>query len=169
MRTAISDASCLIDMAKGGLIEAMFDLPYRFAIPRVMYESELVVIPNIEKEDLRNLGLKTSVLPKNAAPRVKAYVENTPSLSLNDCSALVLAEATPDSILLTGDRRLRNVASEMEIEVHGSLWVIDQMHACNIVKVPALLNALDIFRNDKAVFLPNDEIQKLVKRLSQFR
>ena len=169
MRTVISDVSCLIDMAKGGLIEAMFDLPYRFAIPKVMYESELVVIPNIEKEDIKNLGLKTSVLPKDAVSRAKAYVENTPSLSLNDCSALVLAEETPDSILLTGDRRLRNVASEIEIEVHGSLWIIDQMHACNIVKVPSLLKALDVFKNDKAVFLPDDEIQKRVKRLSQLR
>lgn len=169
MRTVISDVSCLIDMAKGGLIKAMFDLPYRFAIPKVMYESELVVIPNIEKEDLKNLGLKTSVLPKDAVSRAKAYVENAPSLSLNDCSALVLAEEMPDSILLTGDRRLRNVASEIEIEVHGSLWIIDQMHACNIVKVPSLLKALDVFKNDKAVFLPDDEIQKRVKRLSQLR
>lgn len=166
MRTIIGDASCLIDMAKGGLIKAMFDLPYRFAIPKVMYESELLVIPNIEKKDLRNLGLKTLLLPKDAASRAKAYVETAPSLSLNDCSALVLAEKTPDSILLTGDRRLRNVALEMEIEVHGSLWIIDQMHARNIVKVPALLEALDVFKNDKAVFLPNAEIQKRVKRLS---
>ena len=121
MRAVISDTSCLIDMAKGGLIEAMFALPYRFAIPKVMYESELVVIPNIEKENLKNLGLKVSLLPKDAALRTKAYVESTPALSLNDCSALVLAEETPDSILLTGDKHLRNVAYEMEIEVHGSL------------------------------------------------
>ena len=47
-----------MDIAKGGLIEAMFDLPYRFAIPRVMYESGLVVFPDIEKENLKNLGLR---------------------------------------------------------------------------------------------------------------
>ena len=165
-RTVISDVSCLIDMAKGGLLEAMFDLPYRFAIPKVMYESELVVIADIEKENLKNLGLKTSALPKNAASRVKAYVEDIPSLSLNDCSVLVLAEETPGSILLTGDRKLRNTASRVKIEVHGTLWVIDQMHARKIVEVSALLKALDIFKNDKAVFLPEGEIQK---RINQFR
>ena len=165
-RTLISDASCLIDMAKGGLLEAMFDLPYRFVIPKTMYESELVVIANIEKKDLKNLGLETLALPKNAASRIKAYVEDTPSLSLNDCSTLVLAEETPYPILLTGDRKLRNIASRMKIEVHGTLWVIDQIHARKIVEVSALLKALDVFKNDKAVFLPEGEIQK---RINQFR
>ena len=153
-------------MAKGGLLEAMFDLPYRFVIPKTMYESELVVIADIEKKGLKNFGLETSTLPKNAASRVKAYVEGVPSLSLNDCSALVLAEETPYPILLTGDRKLRNIASRMKIEVHGTLWVIDQMQAHKIVEVSALLEALNIFKNDKAVFLPKEEIQK---RINQFR
>lgn len=41
MQLLISDANILIDLEEGQLIELMFQLPYQFSIPDVLFEEEL--------------------------------------------------------------------------------------------------------------------------------
>jgi hypothetical protein len=44
----------------------------------------------------------------------------------NDCSVLFLALKL-DAILLSGDKPLRKAGKEKKIEVHGTLWIFDQL------------------------------------------
>ncbi|MCE1199019.1 MAG: hypothetical protein LWW85_08635 [Marinilabiliales bacterium] len=65
--------------------------------------------------------------------------------------------------LLTGDKKLRNEAIDLKIEVHGSIWVIIKLIERSIVsssKGVELLEKLKLF-NDS---LPHDEIDKLIKK-----
>ena len=41
MKVLISDANVLIDMEVGGLIQPMFQLPYQFHTPDILFEEEL--------------------------------------------------------------------------------------------------------------------------------
>ncbi len=66
--------------------------------------------------------------------------------------------------LLTGDRKLRNEAEDLKIEVHGSIWVINEFIEKEIVtktKGVKLLEKLKLINTS----LPHDEIDRLIKRL----
>ncbi len=41
MQLLISDANILIDLEEGALIEQMFQLPFQFLIPDILFEEEL--------------------------------------------------------------------------------------------------------------------------------
>ena len=41
MRVLVSDTSVLVDLERGSLLEASFRLPFRFAVPDLLYEREL--------------------------------------------------------------------------------------------------------------------------------
>ena len=167
MRIVVSDTSCLIDLRKGGLLRAMFALPYRFAMPNTLFEDELLSLGNPEKGELLDLGLEVVDLPGEAVRRAGRYFNQNPRLTLNDCFALVMAERTLDCILLTGDGPLRRVAADMNIEVHGVLWATDEMEAHGVVALQALHDALRLFNDDDLVFLPKDEVQIRLRRLAR--
>ena len=167
MRTIVFDSSCLIDMHKGRLLISMLNLPYNFQIPEVMFKDELLSIPTAEKKNLKKHGLKVVNLSEKSIVRVREYFKRNPRLSLKDCFALVLAEQIPDSILLTGDANLRDTASDVRTEVHGVLWIIDQMRNHKIVNASVLYRALSIFKNDEMVFLPEKEIETRLRSLKQ--
>ena len=54
MQLLISDANILIDLEEGQLIELMFQLPYRFSIPDILFVEEL----EEEHQYLPELGLQ---------------------------------------------------------------------------------------------------------------
>ncbi len=66
--------------------------------------------------------------------------------------------------LLTGDKKLRNEAEDLKIEVHGSIWVVIELVEKEIIsntKGAELLDKLKLINSS----LPHDEIDKLIKRL----
>ena len=110
MRTIISDTSCLIDLRKAALLEAFVQIPYDLVILDVMFEQELVQFSNAERKLIEE-KLRIVSLPGEGVVRVQSVSRDYPALTLNDCFAFVFAEQTPDCILMTGDRNLRNLAT----------------------------------------------------------
>ena len=167
MRTVVFDSSCLIDMHKGRLLIPMLNLPYDFQIPEIIFKDELLSIPSAEKKSLKKHGLEAVNLSGESVLRVNEYFRQNPRLSLKDCFALVLAEQISSCILLTGDANLRHAASDIRIEVHGVLWVIDEMRNHKIVNPAVLHRALSIFKNDEMIFLPEREIEIRLRSLKR--
>ncbi|MFB2893437.1 hypothetical protein ACE1CI_11035 [Aerosakkonemataceae cyanobacterium BLCC-F50] len=163
MRILISDTSCLIDLRKASLLEAFVQLPYDLVIPDVLFEQELVQFSNTERELLEE-KLRVLSLPGEAVIRVQSVNRDYPTLTLNDCFAFVLAEQTPDCILMTGDRNLRNLATSSGIEVHGVLWGIDEMYSARVATVNQLYSALLLFQADSTVRLPAYDLNRWIKR-----
>ena len=66
--------------------------------------------------------------------------------------------------LLTCDSKLRKEAEGLALEVHGSLWVINQLIDAGIIFKS---QGIELFKQMKLVNprLPMDEIDKLIKRL----
>jgi rRNA-processing protein FCF1 len=159
MQILISDTSCLIDLRKASLLEAFVRLPYDLVIPDVLFEQELMLFSNAEKE-LIEKELRIVSLPSEGVLRVQRVNRDYPSLTFNDCFAFVLAERTPNCILMTGDRNLRDLATSSGIEVHGVLWGIDEMYNARVATLSQLYSALLLFKADSTVRLPKHDLNR---------
>jgi hypothetical protein len=131
-RLLISDANIIIDMNTGGLLRLMFRFDATFAVPDVLFEEEL----RTDHPELLRLGLKRLELREDTVVYAGVLVEKYRSLgaSINDLLALALAwqEKCP---LLTGDGRLRTAGQTESIDVHGTLWLIEQMVKARTITV----------------------------------
>jgi len=89
-------------MEVSNLTEKMFELPYLFAVPDILYFSEL----EEEHDNLLAYGLEMKILSSDSIKYSEKIVQSYPRTSLNDLFALALAkqESCP---LVTGDGALR--------------------------------------------------------------
>ncbi|SFD95356.1 hypothetical protein SAMN04488523_10410 [Sulfitobacter brevis] len=161
----VNDASCLIDLRKGQLLHVLFRLPYQFIVPLPIREEELLDFTPQEWRMLEDGGFTTYDLPGEEVAQVFALKKKHSGLSANDCFALVTATCQENGILLTGDGQLRKVAAARDVRVHGVLWIIDELCEAMACEVELLIFALELWRDDRAVFLPPQEIDDRLRRL----
>jgi predicted nucleic acid-binding protein len=165
MQIIINDTCCLIDLRKAGLLHASLLLPFVFQIADTLVDSEFLDFTKAEIEDLIARGLSVVELPSEGLGRALTYRSAYPNLSFNDCASMALAASQAGSILLTGDQNLRKRACDMGIEVHGVLWMCDQLQANDKVTYQSLLEGLVTLQNDPLVFVPADELELRIARL----
>ena len=171
----VNDASCLINLRKGQLLHVLLllllllllRLPYRFIVPLPIREEELLDFTPQEWRMLEDGGFTTYDLPGVEVAQVFALKQKHSGLSSHDCFALVTAICQENGILLTGDGQLRKVATAREVRVHGVLWIIDELHAAGVCEAELLISALELWRDDRAVFLPLQEIDSRLRRLRE--
>lgn len=141
MKLLISDANILIDFEEGGLVDALFGLEARLAVPDVLFEDELKEAhPHFEE-----LGLESIELGPVAVHRAVELARAHRRPGRIDLLALALAEqeACP---LLTGDRDLRDAANAEGVEVHGTLWVAALLLDAGLVTASELRAAYQAMR-----------------------
>lgn len=165
MHIIVNDTSCLIDLRKAGLLHATLLLPFVFQIALPLIESELLDFTKAEIEDLIARGLNVIDLPPDGVGRALTYRSAYPGLSFNDCLSMALAASQVGTILLTGDQNLRNKAKDMGIDVHGVLWVSDQLQASGRLAFSDLHAGLLRLQADRLVFVPRDELANRISRL----
>ena len=158
----VSDTSVLIDLERGSLLEAAFELPYRVVIPDLLYEREL---KHHGGNDLLTLGLVVVDLTGDQVELARTYRRERPALSWPDVFALALAAATGGT-LLTGDRRLRTLAVEKHVACHGLLWLLDEMHLNGIPK-DHLHTGLQSIGAHPRCRLPRREVEERLARYAQ--
>lgn len=161
----VNDASCLIDLRKGQLLHVLTRLPHRFVVPFPIRESELLDFTAQEWRVLDDGGMETFDLPGELVAEAMIVRQAHPRLSANDAFALTTAEYYDQGILLTGDGLLRRVAEERDTRVHGVLWIIEELRVGQHCERELLRNALQVWRDDRSVFLPNELIAQAVRKL----
>lgn len=166
-RIVVSDTSCMIDLRKADLLEAVFRLPYRFVMPDTLFASEWSRLTDGERQRLVELGLEVRSLPGPLVERASTHFGEHPRLTLNDCFALTLAEEIGDCVLLTGDGYLRRIGERARLEVRGVLWIIDELEMHGATSVAVLRAALKLFHEDDLVFLPPEEVLRRLRRLTR--
>lgn len=126
MKIVIQDASVLIDMVDGGLLDTWFRLGFDLRTTSLVLREisrknqKLKLQPYVNSGQLRVESSSGEVLAEIAT----LHAGLSSQLSIEDVSALFFT-AKLEGILLTGDRRLREHAEERGIETHGLLWVLD--------------------------------------------
>jgi len=164
MRIIISDTSCLIDLRKAALLAAFLRLPFEILIPNTLFEDELLSFTADEKRALIKDGLKIVDLLGVQVSRARDVIRARPRLSIHDGFAFALAEIHSGCILLTGDSELRSLAENSRIEVHGVLWVCDQLFEGKLSTAEQLHAALSQLAQDPAVRLPKRELAGYIRR-----
>ncbi len=164
MRIIVSDSSCLIDLRKTFLLDAFLKLPYEILIPNTLFEEELLKFTDEQKCALISGGLKVVDLPGERVLRAQKITSSLPHLSIHDGFAFSLAESCPGCVLLTGDAGLRTIAIKHGIQVHGVLWVVDEIHYNGLVPAGEILTALRSLASDQTVRLPRRQLIAYIKR-----
>lgn len=160
MIVMVSDTSVLIDLNRGGLLEAIFSCDLTLVVPDFLYEQELRLH---DGPLLRQLGLSVVALSSDELEFAQMLRNERPTLSLPDCVALSCARR-PNHILLTGDAKLRNEAKERECVVHGLLWLLDQMDESGQVASSSLYEGLMRITSDDRCRLPSREVRFRLKK-----
>lgn len=156
MLLLISDASVLIDIENSELTSAMFSLPYQFAVPDILFVEEL-------SERLGRLlafGLQSKTMSGELIEEAFGLRQQYSKPSVNDLLALTLAKHEGCQ-LLTGDRALREVAQIYNVEVHGTIWLVQQMIQYEKISVDVARVAFQRIR-DSGSRLPWGEVEKLL-------
>jgi len=157
----ISDANILIDMEEGRVLQLMFRLPERFAVPNTLYEEEL----KANHSSLPTLGLQVMDIREEfvlEAHRLRTIYKRP---SMNDLLALALAkqETCP---LLTGDSHLREAARQEQVQANGTLWLMERLWGEGLIELASLRRSYDLMLQCGRR-LPVAEIEAQLARLQR--
>jgi len=87
-----------------------------------------------------------------------------PQLSDKDCSALYCAQKLNAS-LVTSDNPLRKFAKQINIDVHGHLWVFDALIEWHCITPQNAINKLkELNRINSKLNLPKNECEERIKK-----
>lgn len=143
MQLLISDSNIFIDMEVSNLIKKMFELPYQFAVPDILYEEEL-------KEDHENL-LDYGLIMKIVSEESILYLEESLSQysKIGFYDKLALATAKQESCpLVTGDGALRIAGKDEAIVVLGTVWLMDELIIHSLISIEEAREAYALMKDN---------------------
>lgn len=162
MTVLVSDTSVIIELERGEILDAVFMLKEVFAVPDLLFEHEL---RGPLGDRLAALGLGVEELAPAEVQAATTLSRADRSLSTADTFAFALAQSRRWT-LLTGDAGLRRAAEAHQLEVHGALWIFDQLEAGGICGPGTLHRALAQAASHPRCRLPRPEINRRLNRYS---
>lgn len=156
----VSDTSVIIDLDRGDLLEAAFQLGDSLVVPDLLFEREL---DGEFGARLRSLGIVIESLDGGEVTRAAQLARAERRLSVADTFAFALAHGRQWT-LLTGDGVLRTVAEAEGLSVHGVLWIIDRIEADGICDAEMLHGCLLKTAAHPRCRLPRREVELRLKR-----
>lgn len=157
MKIAVNDANIFIDLILVELLKEFFDLDL------VFYTTALVVNELDEDEHQRKQlqkyikkgVLKVENFGVDEIVEIKKEAKLEGNLSIPDVSVYYFASKIK-AMILTGDKSLREVGKKRGFEVHGILWVFDQLLASNRIDLKTSIERLTLLM-EKNTWLPLNE------------
>ncbi len=123
MIVVVHDATALIDLVAGRCLKA-------WLATGIETHTTSLVILEIEHDLEQHLSggrLLVKDFGENEIIALLEFKESQPAgLSLEDCSVFYHAKRL-GAVLVTGDRTLKEAAQRDRLEVHGTLWLLDEM------------------------------------------
>ena len=164
MIIVITDACFLIDLIDIDLFEEFLGLGYQVHITSSVFaelENDEYVKP-VSKCIGRNRMFLYHLTAADQTALEKLMGKHSSRLSEPDCSCLYLAKEMKATIL-TCEKLLTNVAKNLNLDVHGSLWILDRLlEASMITRRIAYSKLKDLMSINPR--LPVRECQKRLKR-----
>ncbi len=124
---AINDANLFIDLCEVQLIPAFFGLS-------LVFHTTQLILSELEDEQMLQLrpyvksgALCVRHLSQEEIENLDTLSPHSRKLSRQDLSLYFYAQEIGDCMILTSDNRLRKEAQRQGFEVHGILWVLEQM------------------------------------------
>jgi hypothetical protein len=162
MAVLVSDTSVVVDLERGGLLDQVFRLSHEFAVPDLLFERELA---GELGDRLVALGLRVEALTGEEVATAARLSRAERALSGPDTFAFAIAKSRAWT-LLTGDGALRRAAEVAGLEIHGVLWVMDQLEQEVGLQLQVLHGALSAMAAHPRCRLPRAEVGR---RLARYR
>ncbi len=150
----VLDTSVCIDLYHGDCLHLIKLEGWEFYIPDVL-QMEMQV-PNWD--ELIQAGIIPIILPAEAFLKLVNLRTEFKKPSMPDLFGLLVAEWL-EAVLLTGDANLRKAAISRKLEVHGVLWLLDQLINCGSMAQSQAWQSLEKMLENGAR-LPAAEVQK---------
>lgn len=164
-KIVVNDTNVFIDLFNVGLLEGFFSLPWEihtteFVMLELTKEGRYDSVSQYKDNGLLHIPVFDAVFMTEISKLFQQQINQT-NLSLADCSVWYYAKHNR-YILLTGDRKLRNVSLIDGVEVHGIIYIIDQLVEEGILaKRLAISKIRQLGMSNPR--LPKDEIEKRIK------
>jgi hypothetical protein len=131
-------------------------------VPDIMYEHELAAWFG---ETLLSRGLIVQEIQEVEIAKAREFMRRCPSLSVPDAYALALA-AKGGHTMLAGARDMRELGTEIGIEVRGVLHVFDMIEEAQLLAPASLHTSLAMVCRSRRVRLPQEEVEARFARYS---
>ena len=122
MKVLVSDTNIWIDFHHAGKLHKLFELPYEFV-------TTLFAFSELNTPDgaiLNSMGLTVINQESQHILEIERIRQSYRQASIADLSCFVHARENHHT-LLTGDKSLRKLAATVQLECHGSLWLLDEL------------------------------------------
>lgn len=163
MKLIITDTNVFFDIISIDILPEFFALDFEICTTDFVVKE---VLESTQKEQIESFiranRLNVFKLTEDEVEEIRKFPTTRFFKGITDKTVLWKSYSLK-CLLLTGDKKLRNEAEGLGIEVHGSFWVITKLIEELIItkgKGVELLNKLKLLNAN----LPHDEIDKLLKR-----
>lgn len=159
MTTAVKDANIIFDLFDINLLDLFFNLNFD------VYITDFV-LNEIKDPDQKEIiyhfiitgKLELIETPKDKISELINIRDDFPGLTIEDCSIIYHAVKNK-AFILTGDNALRKYAERNQLEVHGILWVLDELiKEGKISEKKAYLRLKELIKTNSR--LPRKECEK---------
>ena len=147
MKVVVNDANILIDLVKLQLLPHFFSLGWEFHTTSLVFD-ELFEDQQEAFAPYQDNGLfLVADLDATELMSILELQYEKPQLSEQDCSALFYT-IKKSGVLLSSDKNLREFAENKKVEVHGHLWIFDEMVEQNCISSCRAADKLEELIND---------------------
>ena len=153
-----SDTNVWIDFSTIGFLDCPFRLDWSFYMYEEAVEEELLNPPGIS-EELISYGIISTELSEDEFHTAEMFGRKYKKLSSYDCIALSIARERGIK-LMTGDYALRKAACSENVDVIGTLGVIDALMDSELIDKTEYIEMLTriMLFNGREIWLPMKEI-----------
>ena len=141
MTLAVTDANIFIDLFELKLLSLFFDLDLEiYTTQEVLLECD-----KIQRERLQLFIKNKKLIVKNISDKEALEMETmtfNKGLSEPDKSVLFVAK-NQNGMVVSGDKLIRKWCQKNKIEVHGILWVLDEMNQAQLITSKEAIEKLE--------------------------
>jgi predicted nucleic acid-binding protein len=135
----VSDATPIISLAKIDMLDIMGRLYDEVLLPKAVYDE--VCRNQTFAEEAAAIQKCTFMNVKTVNREQSVKLLRASGLDLGESEAIVLADSLPDALLLMDERKGRQIALNMGIQIIGTLGIL--LHAKKIGLIPRIKPLLD--------------------------
>lgn len=164
-KLVVSDTNIFIDLISMGLLGDFFLLPFDistvdFVIRKLKKTGQNEAVVEFQKRNRLTVFEFSSV---EIDEIIKLKYSSGGPLSFQDCSVWYCAKQH-SAVLLTGDKALSLKARADAIEVHGLLYIIEQLVDNNVIPPLLAAHKLEWLKNANKR-LPMETVERLINKL----
>jgi len=164
MKLIITDTNVLFDVIKIGALPEFFSLDYAICTSVFVIEE---IKPSLQRELVDTfISAKKLTVIEFTGEDVEDVVnfDTVKGLKRFTDKSVIWKSVQLNCPMLTGDKKMKEIAENIGIEVHGSIWVIDELYNYNLISTEKAIELLEQLMKTNS-WLPRNEIEKRINKL----